>query len=191
MAKKSKRRASNDPLGPSHTTRWLVGLGFIAVGIFIIAASVLAGTGGDEARARAALEQTFVSSACLVEDVSVRRLATYESDNEAELVVTYTVQVGDQTYPGVVYAYPYYAYTKPAAEQAAKTTHRKGQKVACFYNPQNPKDAVLMKRAAPDPTPPSNAGSWLFGIIGSVIFIVGIAILLTRKPWSVANSSVD
>lgn len=105
------------------------------------------------------------------------------------MYVTFRLQVGSEVYSGLKYDYPSYVFNKISAAQALQREFAKGAAIACFYDKENPRDAVLMLKAAPSAEPPNTAGPWLFGVMGASVMALGLYIALSKKRWKAYTDS--
>lgn len=182
MAKRKASQSATDPT-LSRGSQRLFGTGFFLVGALIVFVAITASRGEGEARARAFKEQAFVQAKCSIEKAEARTNRDAEGSEHTILSVTFTVPAGNQMYSGVTYEYPDYAYTKASAEQGLKREFAPGAWITCFYDKENPNDAVLMRKAAPTDEPTNPLMGWMFGAIGVIFAAVGIHVIFSKKKW--------
>lgn len=188
VAKRSRRDNSSIPT-ISRGSQRLIGLGTAFVGAMIVFIVVSVARGDAEDRARAFKEQAFVQTKCTVEEATAATRRDAEGSEYTNLSVTFTLQAGDQTYTGLNYTYPTYAYTKASAEQGMKREFAAGASIACFYDKENPRDAVLMTKTVPKEDPPNPIWGWMFAALGMMVVGAGLYIAFSDKKWKLYSEN--
>jgi hypothetical protein len=182
MAKRNARDDSSIPT-ISRGSQSLIGAGFVAIGALTVFITISIGQGDAESRARALKEQAFVQTTCTVEEATTSTRRDAEGSEYTNLSVTFKLETGGRTFPGLSYIYPDYAYTKESAKKGLGREFAPGASIACFYDKENPQDAVLMLKAMPTEDPPNPIWAWMFGATGGILVLLGLYVAFSNKKW--------
>lgn len=181
----AKRRSPtpSDGVPISQTSRLLIAGGMFLVGAICLYLVVVIPQSDRNVRERAAKEARFVQTNCTVEDAASNTRRDNEGSEYTSMSVTFQVTVGAQTYKDIRYEYADYHFNKISAEKALARELAPGASITCFYDRDNPKDAVLVRRAIPTEDPPAPVFLWMFGAIGVIVMATGLYMAFSKKEW--------
>ncbi len=161
----------------------LIGGAIFLVGVMILYAVWGIPEGAHNARIRAAKEAGFVQTRCTVIEAASNTRRDNEGSEYTSMSVTFKLMVGDQAYDDIHYDYSNYWFNKASAKQALARELAPGASITCFYDADNPKDAVLVRRGMPTEEPTAPVFLWMFGAIGAIFMAFGAYMALSKKRW--------
>ena len=135
-------------------------LGFIGAGIFLIYRSV-------QSRKKAQASQGWPSTAGLINESRVAHSTHTDTDGDSSDSYTpyieYTYQVGGQTYTGRDLTFGFtQGYGNEAKAQSVLAKYPPGAQVSVYYDPTDPRQAVLERQA----------GGYGVGLVLGIVFLV-------------------
>ncbi len=157
-------------------------LAFVAAGVFLIYQSV-------RSRKKADASQAWPATTGQVTDAQVTRHTSTDSDGDTSVnyipKVSYTYLVLGQEYQGDKIGFGFQqSFGSSAKAQAALERFPVGGQVAVFYDPDNPAEAVLERKAG---------GSTLSLVLGIVFIVISVClgcpglVALFLAPWSTSQ----
>lgn len=188
--KNRDRREQDAGVTISRSTQRLLGFCAAAIGACMLAAGGWSATSASRRASAWTPRASFPAGECVIESADVVVAPVRSESTEHTVAARFTLRAGGRTFAGVAYTYPVYFINSEAAARALiERELRPGASHPCWYNPNDPADAALVRAAEGADSPPSAAVGGVVALIGAMLVAAGVAFARSKRRWRAGVSN--